>query len=443
MEELSSLTVSQREQFLVENDVFGIYNYFDASDVSTQKYMMEIQRDKQLDYLMKGLRQLGPQFSSLDANRPWLCYWILHSIALLGETVDDELESNAIDFLGRCQGSEGGYGGGPGQLPHLATTYAAVNALVTLGGDKALSSINREKMSCFLRRMKDTSGGFRMHDMGEMDVRACYTAISVASILNIMDDELTQGLGDYILSCQTYEGGIGGEPGSEAHGGYTYCGLAAMILINEVDRLNLDSLMNWAVHRQGVEMGFQGRTNKLVDGCYTFWQAAPCVLLQRLYSTNDHDVHGSSHISEGTNEEHHAHDEDDLEDSDDDDDSDEDNDEDSVNGHRIHHTSTYINRRMQLVFDSLGLQRYVLLCSKIPDGGFRDKPRKPRDFYHTCYCLSGLSVAQHAWLKDEDTPPLTRDIMGGYSNLLEPVQLLHNIVMDQYNEAIEFFFKAA
>jgi protein farnesyltransferase subunit beta len=220
MEELSSLTVSQREQFLVENDVFGIYNYFDASDVSTQKYMMEIQRDKQLDYLMKGLRQLGPQFSSLDANRPWLCYWILHSIALLGETVDDELESNAIDFLGRCQGSEGGYGGGPGQLPHLATTYAAVNALVTLGGDKALSSINREKMSCFLRRMKDTSGGFRMHDMGEMDVRACYTAISVASILNIMDDELTQGLGDYILSCQTYEGGIGGEPGSEAHGGY-------------------------------------------------------------------------------------------------------------------------------------------------------------------------------------------------------------------------------
>ena len=24
--------------------------------------------------------------------------------------------------------------------------------------------------------------------------------------------------------------------------------------------------------RQGVECGFQGRTNKLVDGCYSFWQ---------------------------------------------------------------------------------------------------------------------------------------------------------------------------
>ncbi|KAL0773555.1 hypothetical protein Bca101_038706 [Brassica carinata] len=369
MEELPSITVSQREQFLVENDVFGMYSYFDTSDIATQKFIVEIHRDKQLDYLMNGLRQLGPSFSSLDANRPWVCYWIIHSIALLGESVDDDLENNAIDFLGRCQGSDGGYGGGPGQLPHLATSYAAVNTLVTLGGEKAFSSINREQMACFLRRMKDTNGGFRMHNMGEIDVRACYTAISdvIASILNIVDDELTRGLGDYILSCQTYEGGIGGEPGSEAHGGYTYCGLATMILINEVDRLNLDSLMNWIVHRQGVEMGFQGRTNKLVDGCYTFWQVQFLVALTPEKKSS----------------------------------------------------------------------------SQVADGGFRDKLRKPRDFYHTCYCLSGLSVAQHAWSKDEDTPPLTRDILGGYANHLEPVHLLHNVVMDRYNEAIEFFHRAA
>ncbi|CAH2080019.1 unnamed protein product [Thlaspi arvense] len=399
MEELSRITVSQREQFLVENDVFGIYSCFNASDFASQKFLVEIQRDKQLDYLMDGLRKLSPSFSSLDANRPWICYWILHSIALLGDSVDDELENNTIDFLGRCQDSDGGYGGGPGQLPHLATTYAAVNALVTLGGDKALSSINREKMSCFLRRMKDTNGGFsialqiltysliiRMHDMGEIDIRACYTAISVASILNIMDDELTRGLGDYILSCQTYEGGIGGEPGSEAHGGYTYCGLATMILINEVDRLNLDSLMNWVVHRQGVEMGFQGRTNKLVDGCYTFWQ------IQGIVTES------------------------------------------------IIHLPTLTGGCNQYLTASGCRDMCSCALRSVHGGGFRDKPSKSRDFYHTCYCLSGLSVAQHAWSKDEDTPPLTRDILGGYANHLEPVHLLHNVVMDQYNEAIEFFF---
>ena len=81
-------------------------------------------------------------------------------------------------------------------MPHLATTYAAVNSIVTLGGQKALSSINRwslffycsfknspflttlqlqfseliqllfnlsfrDKLYNFLLRMKDPSGAFR------------------------------------------------------------------------------------------------------------------------------------------------------------------------------------------------------------------------------------------------------------------------------------------
>nr|GMD56205.1 protein farnesyltransferase subunit beta isoform X2 [Ipomoea batatas] len=45
-----------------------------------------------------------------------------------------------------------------------------------------------------------------------------------------------------------------------------------MVLINEVNCLDLQSLLDWMVFRQGVEGGFQGRTNKLVDGCYSFWQ---------------------------------------------------------------------------------------------------------------------------------------------------------------------------
>lgn len=39
MEELPSITVSQREQFLVENDVFGLYSYFDASDIATKEFL--------------------------------------------------------------------------------------------------------------------------------------------------------------------------------------------------------------------------------------------------------------------------------------------------------------------------------------------------------------------------------------------------------------------
>lgn len=35
-------------------------------------------------------------------------------------------------------------------------------------------------------------------------------------------------------------------------------------------------------------------------------------------------------------------------------------------------------------------------CCQTVKGGLRDKPGKQPDFYHTCYCLSGLAAAQHA-----------------------------------------------
>ncbi|KAI3704784.1 hypothetical protein L1987_75013 [Smallanthus sonchifolius] len=417
-------TISQEEQWTLEGQVFHIYRMFCDIPPNSQSAMLELQRDSHMEYLVKGLRHLGPSFSVLDANRPWICYWILHSIALLGESVDVALEHNAIDFISRCQDQHGGYGGGPGQMPHLATTYAAVNSLITLGGHKSLASIDRGKIYSFLRRMKHTSGGFSMHDGGEVDVRACYTAISVASVLNILDEELVQGVGNYILSCQTYEGGIAGEPGSEAHGGYTFCGLATMILINEVNRLNLASLTDWLVFRQGIEGGFQGRTNKLVDGCYSFWQGGAAVLIQRL-----HAVTGST--SSELSDDEDSPDQGEGQQSDD-----ELNSSSSPVNFIKRHTKT------EPLLQSQALQQYILLCSQV-EGGFRDKPGKSRDHYHTCYCLSGLAVAQYSWSKDADSAPLPGSLLGPYSNLLEPVNPLHNIVLEQYNEAREFFSSAS
>ncbi|KAI3971414.1 hypothetical protein MKW92_029193 [Papaver armeniacum] len=275
----------------------------------------------------------------------------------------------------------------------------------------------------------------RMHDAGEIDVRACYTAISVASILNILDEELTENVGNYILSCQTYEGGIAGEPGTEAHGGYTFCGLATMILINEVDRLDLRSLIDWMAFRQGVESGFQGRTNKLVDGCYSFWQGGAMALLQRLSSLIDAQVR-SSFIGEGEQTTGRT--------------------EASVKfesgggsasagspaqGNLSDAGLSFLNRSTEAdpFFDTVGLQRYILLCSQDPHGGLKDKPGKHRDYYHTCYCLSGLSVCQHSWSKTAKSQPLPPAISGPYTNLLEPIQPLFNVIIDKYRQANDFF----
>lgn len=65
-----------------------------------------------------------------------------------------------------------------------------------------------------------------------MDVRVTYCVISIANLYGILTQELIAGVVDYILSCQTYEGGFGGEPGNEAHGGYTFCSVAALYILN-------------------------------------------------------------------------------------------------------------------------------------------------------------------------------------------------------------------
>ena len=53
------------------------------------------------------------------------------------------------------------------QLPHLAPTYAATSTLVTLGGQDALSSVDRAALLGFVKRMcvpAEAGGGIAVSD---------------------------------------------------------------------------------------------------------------------------------------------------------------------------------------------------------------------------------------------------------------------------------------
>ena len=115
-----------------------------------------------------------------------------------------------------------------------------------------------------------------------MDMRGLYCGLVVADILDLIDGNttLTRGMGDFIASCQTYEGGISYGPLGESHGGYTYCGLAALLILQEEEKLDLERCADWLSKRQvAAEGGFNGRINKLIDSCYNFWQGAAFELL--------------------------------------------------------------------------------------------------------------------------------------------------------------------
>lgn len=82
------------------------------------------------------------------------------------------IRNRACRFLSKCNHKVlGGFGGGPQQIPHLAATYAAVNAIVSLATEEALLTIDREGLLRFLCDVKQPSGSFLMHKDGEVDVR--------------------------------------------------------------------------------------------------------------------------------------------------------------------------------------------------------------------------------------------------------------------------------
>mmetsp|Transcript_2828 Transcript_2828/g.11543 ORF Transcript_2828/g.11543 Transcript_2828/m.11543 type:complete len:464 (-) Transcript_2828:1720-3111(-) len=404
---------------------------------------VRLRRPKHVKYLRMGLEYLPAGYGSLDASRPWIVYWIVHSLELLGASASEDpaLSSRIVRFLGRCRSPEGGYGGGPQQHPHLAPTYASVLALATLGTSEALESIDRRALQGFIISLKHPSGGFRMHEDGEVDVRATYTALCVARLLNIDSPQLVEGTAEYVLGCQTFQGGFGGEPCNEAHGGYVFCAYASLILLGVADQIDLEAFEEWLANRQmAVEGGFQGRPNKLVDGCYSFWQGCSAALLEdgvlygrrigcwdESYWLKSEDDDGreiySPDMSLGSVLLDFARDPDPH--------SDMDLDLDATSGvpGEDEGGPSPVN-----MYDSRALQRYIVFCAQHAAGGLRDKPDKYPDYYHTCYNLSGLSTAQHCLSSSVEAT-----VVGDPSNRILPTNLVFNIRESKARRAVKYF----
>lgn len=488
----SAYSESLTAQLRVEQDTITIYQASLASATEGNEDLFVLNRNRHLKYLTQGLsRQLPEGFVSLGASKPWIVYWIVHSIGLLGElnSLAIDTKESIIRLLNTCQHDGGGFGGGPGQLPHVATTYAAVSALVTLGGEDALSIIRRDDLMDFFLRMSvpaGEGGGMTMHEGGEVDVRGCYCALSVCYMLGMDVSRVAEAchLGVFVQRCQSYEGGFGGEPGNESHGGYAFCAYAALHFAGMQHMIDRNLLGSWLSRMQGsVEGGMKGRTNKLVDGCYSLWQGGLCSIVTDEASQGNHqpvtetrvDILACEHLADisiqswlnskqnfdrsmirGEQLQKLHEDFDKVVD-------------DCLVAEEVHKNEPSIASRRKVdklaqktiqmqedireleqdllgrnlikqmmpmdnacgdVCDMVALQRWVLLACQVKGrGGLRDKPSMHTDFYHTCYCLSGLSAAQWS----------SGCVLGGEKNRLLRTHSLCNVLSSKVEESIKYF----
>lgn len=335
-------TRTEREQIRVERDVLRAFAQV-GYDITTKsyEYYVELAREKHVSFALNGLAHLPRKTATLSSGQPWLLFWITNTLELLGEQIQYESKLKVVEYLKACICPEtGAFCGGPYQRSHLAPCYASMMAITILGIPEGYAIINRKGLHDFIvsMRVPGRPGMFTMHERGESDMRAVYCAIAAADLAGVLDREITDGVTDFVVASQSYEGGIGAEPFGEAHGGFTFCGVATLSILGTGTQLNLSKLYEWLVGRQmPVEGGFHGRTNKLVDSCYSFWQGATFPVLQLIAGKEETPL-----------------------------------------------------------FDHLALQAYVLIaCQSLKNGGLIDKPLASPDYYHTCYALAGLSISQH------------------------------------------------
>jgi prenyltransferase beta subunit len=67
-------------------------------------------------------------------------------------------KSRCCAYLRKCHNDkDGGFSGAPGLMSHLASTYAAVLAIVNIGTQEAYDIIDRPKMRQFLLSLKNNT----------------------------------------------------------------------------------------------------------------------------------------------------------------------------------------------------------------------------------------------------------------------------------------------
>ena len=267
-------------------------------------------RERHIKYFSTCLRHLPGAYDRLDTNRLTLIHFAVNSLDLLNalpshnadQCLTEQQMSQQIvqkqaiiDWIYSLQLSTGGFVGGTFLGPdehehthsHVAMTYTALCTLAALGDD--LSRVDKVKAVASLQALQRHDGSFQCIQVGsEHDMRFLYCACVISYLLNDWSAVDKDRAVTFVQSCIAYDGGIALNPGQEGHGGSTFCGVAALMLLERMDVLDSHLLIHWCVHRQVG--GMQGRPNKAEDTCYSYWIGATLMLLGRGDLLDNHEL---------------------------------------------------------------------------------------------------------------------------------------------------------
>lgn len=237
-------------------------------------------------FLHRHLNLLPSAYESNDSARLTLAYFLIEAFGIIGECLPQQSTISYIDYIYKCQLDFGLGGGFRGSLSinnpptfdpsNLTMTYAAILLLGLLRDD--FTRLDKPGILKSIRDRRHADGSFSPTPTNsESDIRLVYCACAISTLINDFSEVHIPTTIAYIHACRSYDGSYAQIPNGEGQGGTTYCALASLEMISQhlnqsstlLNEEDVSSTLRWLSQRQ-VD-GFQGRTNKDSDACYSFW----------------------------------------------------------------------------------------------------------------------------------------------------------------------------
>uniref|UniRef100_A0A8C3KF75 Geranylgeranyl transferase type-1 subunit beta n=1 Tax=Calidris pygmaea TaxID=425635 RepID=A0A8C3KF75_9CHAR len=282
------------------------------SEPAPEPERLEFLRERHVRFFQRCLQILPERYSSLETSRLTIAFFALSGLDML-DSLDVVNKDDIIEWiyslqvlptedssnLNRCGFRGSSYLGmpfnpskGPGishpyDSGHIAMTYTGLSCLVILGDD--LSRVNKDAILAGLRALQLEDGSFcAVLEGSENDMRFVYCASCICYMLDNWSGMDMKKAIDYIRRSMSYDNGLAQGAGLESHGGSTFCGIASLCLMGKLEEVfsekELNRIRRWCIMRQ--QTGYQGRPNKPVDTCYSFWVGATLKLLNIFQYTN-------------------------------------------------------------------------------------------------------------------------------------------------------------
>ncbi|KGG52358.1 Rab geranylgeranyltransferase [Mitosporidium daphniae] len=221
---------------------------------------------------------------SMSHIRMNVLYWATGTLSLIARDKLAARKNDVYSYVVSCWQPEiGGFSHVPnGEVSLLATLSAILVSIII----ERFEGIFSDQIS------KASDGSWVGDCFGERDTRFTYAAFSILSLLGydcVNDTERLKLSVSFVEKCRNndIDGGFGAVPNAESHSGQVFCCISSLSIAHRyfgISQPRDDLLLRqWLAFRQDVKTGgFNGRPQKLVDVCYSWWVISSLAQLNSL-----------------------------------------------------------------------------------------------------------------------------------------------------------------